>query len=254
MSSTQTLKGFQVRIVEDFGTTVAKRIVNCCIGLIHQRGRIHVALTGGGTAREIYTALSRPDIREHLDVTAIDFYEGDERPVPPTHPDSNWGMAESLFLNPAGVPDENRHRMRGEAADLDEAAREYEALLCMKVPRQGGLSSFDLLLLGMGDDGHTASLFPGTAALTETRRLVVANEVPQHHTTRLTLTYPVLNAAQVVWVVACGAHKADAAHRAVEMRDPALPITHVLPKRGSMVWLLDRAAGSKLAPHTVINH
>lgn len=111
----------------------------------------------------------------------------------------------------------------------------------------------DLLLLGMGDDGHTASLFPGTAALAETNRLVVANEVPKHRTTRLTLTYPMINAARAVWILASGEGKADAAHRAVEMRDPDLPITHVVPRWGAMTWLLDRPAAGQLAAHTIIN-
>jgi 6-phosphogluconolactonase len=253
MSSTETAQAFQVCVLEAFAATAAKRFVNCCIGLIHQRGRIHVGLTGGNTVREFYAALARPEIREDLDVTAIEFYEGDERAVGPTHPDSNWGMAESMFLNPAGVPDNNRHRMAGEAGDLDEAAREYEELLWKRLPRKGGLPSFDLLLLGMGEDGHTASLFPGTAALAETRRLVVANEVPQHHTTRLTITYPTINAARAVWILASGEQKAEMAHRALELRDPNLPITHVVPRWGSMTWLLDRPAASQLAAHTIIN-
>jgi 6-phosphogluconolactonase len=247
----ETAQAFQVCVLSNFAETVAMRFVNCCVGLIHQRGRIHVALTGGGSVKPVYEALAKPEMLAHLDVTAIEFYEGDERPVGPTHPDSNWGMAERTFLNPAGVPLDNRHRMRGESRNLDEAAREYEDLLWHKLPRERDLPSFDLLLLGMGPDGHTASLFPGTAALNERKRLVVSNEVPQHQTTRLTITYPMINAARAVWILASGAAKADAACRALEKRDPTLPIVHVAPTYGPFTWLLDEQAGSKLAPHTI---
>jgi len=247
----EAAQAFQICVLRDFAETVAMRFVNCCVGLIHQRGRIHVALTGGGSIKPVYEALARPEMRAHLDVTAIEFYQGDERPVGPGHPDSNWGMAESTFLNPAGVPPENRHRMRGEAENLDEAAREYEELLWQKLPREHDRPAFDLLLLGMGPDGHTASLFPGTAALNERQRLVVSNAVPQLNTTRLTITYPMINAARAVWVVASGAAKADAVYRALERRDTTLPIVHVAPTYGPFIWLLDEQAGGKLAPHMI---
>jgi len=248
--TTETAQAFQVCLLDNFAETAARRFINCCVGLLHQRGRIHVALTGGGTARQVYEALARPDIREeHVDFSAIDFYQGDERPVGPAHPDSNWGMAETTFLDAVGVPPENRHRMRGEAVDLDEAAREYEDLLSRNLPREQGVPAFDLLLLGMGADGHTASLFPGTAALQETRRLVVANDVPQQQTRRLTITYPLINCARAVWILASGAQKADTVHRALALRDPALPVTGVVPTCGPITWLLDADAGSKLSPN-----
>lgn len=249
--TTDTAQAFQVCLLHDFADTVAMRFVNCCVGLLHQRERIHVALTGGETARQVYQAMARPELRTHLDFNAIEFYQGDERPVPPGHPDSNWGMAESLFLDPANAPQANRHRMRGEAGDLDAAAREYEDLLRQKLPRERNVPAFDLLLLGMGADGHTASLFPGTAALNETQRLVVANEVPQQQTTRLTITFPLINCARAVWILASGPQKADTVRRALEKRDPALPIVQVVPTCGPISWLLDTHAASKLSPNVI---
>ncbi len=236
----------QVHVLEDFPTQAAQRFVSWCAAKISQQARIHVALTGGGTAKEFYEALARPEVRAGLDVRAIDFYEGDERPVPPSSSESNWGMAEAIFLDPAGVPAENRHRMLGEAEDLHAAAREYEHVLCEHLPRHGEVPAFDLLLLGMGANGHTASLFPETAALAERERLVVANPVPEIGMTRLTITYPMIKAAHAVWIIASGQEKAEAAYRAIELRDPLLPVTHVMP-RSPLVWLLDQAAGSKLS-------
>lgn len=247
MSSTKTAHAFQVCVFDNYAETVAKRFANCCEGLIHQRGRAQVALTGGNTAKEFYKALVRPEIRGQFDVNAVEFYQGDERSVGPDHPDSNWGAAEALFLNPAGVPQTNRFRMAGEAADLDAAAREYETLLRSRLRPQRHVPAFDLLLLGMGDDGHTASLFPGTHALHETQRLVVPNDVPQLRTTRLTITYPVINAARAVWILIAGAQKADMVYRALEKRDPDLPIVGVVPKCGPLVWLLDGPAAGKLS-------
>jgi len=249
----KTAQAFQVCVFDDFAATAAKRFVNCCVGLLSQRGRIHVALTGGKTAEEFYRALARPEIRQPLAVEAIQFYEGDERPVGPTNPDSNWGMAESTFLDPAAVPPTNRFRMYGEAENLDEAAGQYESLLRQKLPHDGGAPAFDLLLLGMGENGHIASLFPGTAALQESERLVVANEIPQLNLTRLTITYPMINAARAVWILVSGSAKARTVHQALEARDSTLPVVHVAPRSGPLAWLLDRDAGAQLSSHVIIN-
>lgn len=247
MSSTETAQAFQVCVFDPFAETAAKRFVNLCEAIIHRHGRARVALTGGGTAREFYEALARPEIRAGLNVNAVEFYEGDERPVGPSHPDSNWGMAERIFLDPAGVPQENRFRMAAESPDLNDAAREYEHLLRNQLRPQNGMPAFDLLLLGMGDDGHTASLFPGTAALSESARLVVPNDVPKLQTARLTITYPLINISRAVWIIISGAKKADAVQRALELRDPSLPVVGVAPRFGALVWLLDTAAASKLS-------
>lgn len=238
----------EIFIFDDYAVHVARRIVTWCSAMISQQACVHVGLTGGNTARRVYEALGQAEVRGDLDVKRINFYQGDERPVPASSPDSNWGMAEQAFLDPAGVPAENRHRMNGEAADLHQAAGEYEAVLCGRLPRNGDLPAFDLLLLGVGADGHVASLFPGTAAMREMGRLVVANPVPEIQTTRLTITLPMINAARAVWLLVSGVHKAETVRRAVELRDQALPVVHVAPLTAPVTWLLDHDAAAKLSP------
>ena len=248
--STATAHAFQVCVLDDYANTVARRFANWCVGTSQVHGRVRVALTGGRTAREIFTALGDPGICGHVDWRAVEFYQGDERPVDPSSPQSNWGMVESAFLNPAGVPAANRHRMAGEARNLDNAAREYEQLLVGQLPGEGtGPPVFDLVFLGVGDDGHVASLFPGTAALEESRRFVVANPVPAIGMTRLTVTLPVINAARAVWIVSSGPRKAAIIRRAIEERDAGLPVVLVVPRAGPLVWLLDPAAAGQLSPH-----
>jgi 6-phosphogluconolactonase len=248
--STADAHAFQVCVLDDYANTVARRFANWCVGAIQVHGRLRVALTGGRTARDVYAALAAPGICGHVDWRAVEFYQGDERPVDPSSPQSNWGMAESVFLNPAGVPAANRHRMAGEARDLDEAAREYERLLACSLPGgNAGRPVFDLVFLGVGDNGHVASLFPGTAALDESRRSVVANPVPAIGMTRLTITLPVINAARAVWIISSGAKKAATIRRAIEERDPGLPVVRVVPQTGPLVWLLDAAAAGRLSPH-----
>ena len=238
----------EVHVFDDVAVQAARRFVQVCTALLRERSRIHVGLSGGETARDFYQGLARPESRAGLDVRAIHFYQGDERPVPPSSPESNWGLAATTFLDPAGVPEENRQRMSAESADLDQAACEYEERLRGLLPLAGLTPSFDLLLLGMGADGHTASLFSGTRALNETVRLVVANPVPDLQVTRLTITTTLINAARAVWIIVSGARKAQTVRRALELRDPGLPVTRVTPHQGPLVWLLDRAAAGALSP------
>jgi 6-phosphogluconolactonase len=168
---------------------------------IAARGRFRLALAGGSTPRALYAQLAAAS---DVDWERVDLFFGDERAVPPDDAQSNYRMARETLLAPARVPPENVRRLRGEDPDLDAAARDYEAAL-------GGPEAppLDVVLLGMGADGHTASLFPGTAGLDERRRLCVAVEVPQLATHRLTLTYPALLAARDVMFLIAGADKAD---------------------------------------------
>jgi 6-phosphogluconolactonase len=151
-------------------------------------------------------------------------------------------MACTALLDPASVPAENRHRMVGEATDLEAAAADYAELLADRLPSHDGVPRFDLILLGIGTDGHTASLFPNTPGAAETERFVVANQVPQLHTTRLTITFPVINAARQVWFLVTGAEKSEILRRIVRDRDPALPASRVAPVDGRCLWLVDQAA------------
>lgn len=178
------------------------------IALANQRiavsTRFTVALSGGSTPRALYQSLAVEPARSSIDWSRVEIFQGDERAVPPDHPDSNWRMAVESLLQHVPIKPENLHRMEAERPDLDAAAGEYETLL---KTRLGPSPSIDLILLGLGEDGHTASLFPGTAALNETKRLVVANEVPQLNTRRMTLTYPALALAKEIWFLMTGEKK-----------------------------------------------
>lgn len=203
-----------------------------------------VALAGGSTPKRLYELLASEPYVGRVPWHQVEFFFGDERPVPPEHPDSNYGMAKRALLDQVPA---RAHRMEAEKDDADGYAR----LLGERIAkRRDGAPVLDLILLGMGDDGHTASLFPGTAALHERTRWVVMNDVPQLLTRRMTLTYPVLNAADRVWMLIAGAGKrpmvteclAAAAH---PEDPPARPILGVRPTEGELIWFLDKAAAGR---------
>jgi 6-phosphogluconolactonase len=207
------------------------------------RGRFRLALAGGSTPRALYAHLAAA---RDVDWARIDLFFGDERTVGPDDPQSNFRMARETLIEPAGVPPENVHRLRGEYPDRDAAARAYEAVL-------GGpaASPLDLVLLGMGADGHTASLFPGTTALDERRRLCVPVDVPQLATRRLTLTYRALLAARDVLFLIAGADKAETLSQVLgPARDvhrwPSQALLRRALPRPALLFC-DRAATAKLA-------
>lgn len=201
---------------------------------------VSIALSGGSTPKRMHQILAG---LPGINWANIQVFWGDERTVPPGHVESNYRMALETLLEPAGVPAENVHRMEGER-DPVEAARRYEQALEL-LPSSNGLPVVDIVLLGMGTDGHTASLFPGTGALAETERLAVANVVPQLDTTRLTLTYPVLNNARAVIFLVAGEDKAP---MVVESLSGNTPAGRVQPTTGTLSWLLDAPAASLLDP------
>jgi 6-phosphogluconolactonase len=177
------------------------------------------------------------------------FFWGDERHVPPTDPDSNYRMADEAMLSKIPVPAANVFRMKTENPNAEAVAQDYEQTL-RKFFKAGPeeFPSLDLILLGMGPDGHTASLFPGTAALREKSRLVVANWVEKLNASRITLTLPVLNAALCVTFLVSGMDKATVLHEVLEGDGPGdqYPSRLVRPSKGKLIWLLDRAAASQL--------
>ena len=209
--------------------------------------RFSVALAGGSTPRRLYQLLADAPYREQVDWTLVEFFFGDERTVPPDHAESNFRMANEALLAPLDLPDRQIHRMAGERDDLDAAAAEY----ANEIGKVLGETppAFDLVLLGMGRDGHTASLFPGTAALSESRRWVVPNLVPQLDTRRLTFTVPILNHAACLLFLVAGAEKRDALAAVLEgPRDPwRFPSQLVRPEHGELLWLVDRAATAGLS-------
>lgn len=205
-----------------------------------------IALSGGSTPKRLYELLAAPPFRDQVRWQDVELFFGDERSVPPEHPDSNWGMAKRALLDHVPVV---AHRMQAETGDAEGYAR---ALGDRIARRRNGVPVLDVVLLGMGEDGHTASLFPGTAALAERTRWVVMNDVPQLHTRRMTLTYPVLNAAERVWVLSAGAGKrtmiAECLAAAARGDDPPpRPIVGVRPSDGKLVWFLDKAAAPPTA-------
>lgn len=206
-----------------------------------------VLLSGGTTARLMYRAISSAHRRSTELFRHAHYFMGDERAVPSLSDDSNAGVAIREFLDPIGVPPGRRHLIDGGADDLESEAQLMTSEMLLTVPHDGaGRPVFDLVFLGVGGDGHTASLFPGTAALRDRTPRYRANEVPQHETTRLTVTYPVLNAARHVVVLCVGSSKAavvSAALAATRCETP-YPIMLVRPTR--LTWLLDEAAASLL--------
>ena len=210
---------------------------------IDERGSFAVALAGGSTPKATYEALAR-DYSGELDWGRVHVFFGDERTVPPDHEDSNYRMSHEALLS--RVPVGGVHRMRGELPRA-EAAAAYEEEL-REFSEQDDFPSLDLILLGLGEDGHTASLFPETSALDVTDRWVVANPVLKLETTRLTLTIPVINAAKAVTFLVAGEGKAWALREILEGdADPrAYPAKLVHPESGDLSWMVDRAAASLL--------
>jgi 6-phosphogluconolactonase len=212
-------------------------------------GRFSVALSGGSTPKALHNLLAAPPYRDRVDWSKVHFYWGDERTVPPDSPESNFRMARETLLDKVPIREEQIHRIRAEL-DPATAAALYEDELRQNFHLAvGQLPRLDLIYLGMGPDGHTASLFPHTAALHVTDRLVTANDVPQLNTTRITMTAPVLNNGATVASLVAGQDKAEAlAHVLEGPRDPeTYPAQLIAPTDGELYWLVDRAAAAQLA-------
>jgi 6-phosphogluconolactonase len=240
----------ELRVVEDLAAlhrAGAEEVARAAVAAVAASGRFAIALTGGTAPRGLYALLADdPALRGAILWEQVDVFFGDERCVPPDHPESNFGMANQALLSRVPLPPANVRRMEGER-DPAEAADRYEAALRARFGE--GLPRFDLLLLGLGADGHVASLFPGTAALGERERLAVANRVPRLDSWRITLTLPVLNAAAEVLFLVSGEQKSWAVAEAFEPAADAedIPARLVQPASGQLRWIVDRAAATRLA-------
>jgi 6-phosphogluconolactonase len=217
---------------------------------IMESGHFVVALSGGSTPQNLYMLLAQPRYISGIDWSKVHIFWGDERCVRPDHPDSNYRMAQLALLDLVHLPIENIHRIHGELAPAQAAARYEDELHHFFGSR--ALPRFDLILLGMGDDGHTASLFPGSAALLEQERWVLAVDhaaPPLPLVPRITLTLPVLNAAANVIFLVSGSSKAEKLAQALHniVAPQPLPVQLIRPLNGSLLWLVDRAAAEKLA-------
>lgn len=216
----------------------AERFVSLAQESMGLRGRFAVALAGGDTPRAAYRLLATPQFADQVHWSQVQIFWGDERSVPPSHPESNARMACEVLLAQVPIPEGNIHRIRGEWPP-EAAAQAYEREIRAVL---GELPRLDLVLLGMGADGHTASLFPGSAAIGERERLVMAVYVEALRAWRVTLTLPLINAARHVLVLVSGAAKSEALAR-VRAGEP-LPAAQVRPTDGTVTWLVDRAAAS----------
>lgn len=229
--------------------SAAEEIVRAANEAVADRGRFTLVLSGGSTPKNLYTLLAT-NARSSLPWERTYFFWGDERHVPPTDPDSNYRMVDEAMLSKIPIPPSNVFRMPAENPEAADAAAAYERTIQEFFGLQpGGIPRFDLILLGMGPDGHTASLFPGTDALKEKNKLVVANWVEKLKTSRLTLTLPVLNAARCVAFLVSGTDKAPSLKAVLEGDAPGeqYPAKLVRPADGKLIWLIDRAAASALS-------
>lgn len=234
----------------------AEKFVAAATAAIAARGRFTVALSGGSTPRGLYERLTSEPFRDQVEWPKVEWFFGDERPVGPDDPESNYRLARETLFTKLGVDEERVHRIQGESERPEAAANEYQKELARVFGAGGaptgageaGWPSFDLVLLGMGSDGHTASLFPFTSALNVRKRWVAANDVPQLSTRRYTLTAPVINAAACVLFLVTGVGKAKVLREVLQgRREPKrLPSQLIKPNGGELLWYVDRAAASQL--------
>lgn len=211
--------------------------------------RFTVALSGGETPKRLYSLLSTPRYAEAIPWKSVHVCWGDERHVPPGDPESNYHMAQEALLSKVPLPRENVHRIPAELADAGAAARDYaDTLRGLFNVQPDGVPRFDLVLLGLGPDGHTASLFPGTDVLHDTEHLVAAPWVDKLNTYRITLTPRVLNNAATIVFLVSGANKAETLYEVLDgpRRPDLYPAQLIAPVHGSPVWILDEAAATQL--------
>ena len=210
------------------------------------KGFFTVALSGGSTPQALYQLLADADEPFHAQVpwSRTHFFWSDERHVPPDHPDSNYRMAHQAMLSRVSVPESNIHRIHGENPDANAAANEYEQAL-LQLTKQT-LPQLDLILLGLGPDGHTASIFPGSEVLHETKRLVAAPWVEKFNTYRITMTLPLLNNGASVLFLVSGAEKAEMVKKVIEGLKQ-YPAQAVQPTHGQLLWMLDKDAAADLS-------
>jgi 6-phosphogluconolactonase len=250
---TQTVQG-DVRILPDaaaIARRTADQFIKAANAAVAARGVFTVALAGGSTPRTLYALLADdPGLRAQVPWGKLRIFFGDERHVPPDHKDSNYNMAREAMFCKAPLKPEQISRIKGEEADTEKAALEYEQVLRAYFQlKEGQLPRFDLVLLGMGEEGHTLSLFPGTKALHPGSRLVVRNWVGKLYTERITLTAQVVNQARQVIFAVTKADKAMALKAVLEgpYEPEQLPSQLIQPESGKVLWLVDPDAGSMLS-------
>lgn len=231
--------------LDELARAAAEEIAKSAEEAVAARGRFTIALSGGNTPKPVYRLLEQ---EPRIDWDRVHVFWGDDRHVPPNHPDSNFGMAMDELLSKVSIPLDNVHRMRTEKPDAERAAEEYAWTLRSAFDLddlgEGEWPRFDLVLMGIGADGHTASLFPGSEAVRERSRLVIAPWVSSLGTFRITLTAPVFNHAALALFLVSGEEKAEALRAVLEgdFQPDRFPAQVVRPEEGKLLWLVDRAA------------
>ncbi len=245
MSDPQAPKILLARDEAGFHKHAAQLVLESGAEAFRGHGRFMLCLSGGHTPKKLYELLAEPYYRERLDWTNTFILWSDERCVPPTDPESNYKMAFDAFLSKVPLPEKNIYRIPAEMTPPPAAAKAYEQSL--KTLFQGYFPKIDLALLGMGDDGHIASLFPKTEALAEKERWVVSNYIEKLSSNRITLTLPVLNNARRVLFLVAGDSKAGIVKEVLRDDLPRnrYPAQMVSTYEGEVLWLLDKPAMSK---------
>jgi 6-phosphogluconolactonase len=234
--------------LEALSRAVAETFVQLARQRAREAGRFPVALSGGSTPRRLYELLGSPEFALQVEWSKVHIFQVDERMVPPEHASSNFRMIRESLLKAASIPEENVHRILGELPQVESAGKYEDDLVKYFSAHPPDFPRFDLLFLGMGADGHSASLFPGSRALGETKRWVVPSEPSPEGLERVTLTLPVLNNARNIIFLVTGAEKSDTLARALETRTGGvkLPVELIVAKDGAICWHCDAGAASKL--------
>jgi 6-phosphogluconolactonase len=217
---------------------------------IRAKGRFFIALSGGTTPETLYRTLTSPAFVDRFDWSRTTFFFSDERCVPPNDPRSNYALANKTLFTPLKITSSQVYRMAGESRDPPEAAHEYEQQLYLATKTPLSVQpSLDLILLGLGEDGHTASLFPGAPVLRDRQRLIAATQSPKDPPNRLTMTFAAINRASVILFLVAGSGKAGVVRAILDPKTEAerqLPASLVEPEEGRLIWFLDRAAAAEL--------
>ncbi len=239
---------------EEVAHRAAAEIAKIINAVLIKRPIFRLVLSGGSTPKRLYETLSNGQYLQKISWDRVHFFWGDERAVGPNHPESNYRMAHEALLHQIHVRKNQIHRMRGEADHLKQAASDYEEEIRGHFGPGAGNIQFDMILLGLGEDGHSASLFPETDALKESHRWVVANYIPKLASYRLTLTPILLNQADWIIFLVTGSDKAGVVAEVLEgPRQPLrLPAQLISPVKGKLLWFLDRAAAEALKERTGI--
>ncbi len=242
-----------IRIHRDsqaWAQAVAEFVLEVGKEAVRTNGRFLIALSGGTTPETLYRALTSPAFADRFDWSRTIFFFSDERCVPPDDPRSNYALAKKILFTPLNIMPSQVYRMAGESSDPQAAAFEYEQQL--RLATKTSLSaqpSLDLVLLGLGEDGHTASLFPGASILRDRQRVIAATQSPKDPPNRMTMTLAAINRASVILFLVTGAGKAGVVRAILDPRTEAerqLPAAMVSPEEGRLIWFLDQAAAAEL--------